>query len=579
MNPAISATDTFFTSKEKAAEIVLPESRNIFSKVFSVLTQKEKKSFGALATLDIIINCVDILSLALLLWIIQFYIQPAQSKSLSFLPNWMQNRNSVVFIAIFFILFAVKNLVAFLIARAQNNFIATVAVRISKNNLSGYQDSEFDEFVNVDSSVHIRKIAYQPFDFCQYMLGGIQQIITQSSLIIVTITAILLFNARLFLLLVFILLPPVIAVFYFIKKRLTKDKQHIKSSNQLSFQYLMDALKGFVEANVYDRNNFFLQRFVTARKKFSAYLFDSIALQILPSRLIEIFAVMGLFILIVIAQWNGNNDTATLVTVGAFMAGAYKIIPGLVKIINITSQIKAYEFSLSDIAIGETKIEGRNEHTGKIQSIQFSNTCFNYNELTVLNRLSFEINQGDFVGITGRSGKGKTTIFNLLLGFLSPSGGEILMNGLPVNKQGLKCTWPSISYVRQQCFFIHDTIVRNIVLEEETYDAEKLQQAIEISGLNELIEDSPEGIHKIITENGKNISGGQQQRIALARALYKDADLVLLDEPFNELDEASELCLLHHFKQLANSGKTILMITHNKEALSFCNKTICLDDQ
>jgi ABC-type multidrug transport system fused ATPase/permease subunit len=579
MIPAIPVSKTFTQSKKQKVKERFA-GKNIFRDTLNILSHSERKRFWLLASLDVIINCIDIFSLVLLLWIVQFYIQPQQTELLSFLPAWLTDKNSITFIGVFFFLFSTKNIVAFLIAKAQNIFIATVAVRISKNNLSGYQNAQFDEFVNVDSADHVRKIAYQPFDFCQYMLGGIQQIITQASLIFITITAIILFNVRIFVLLLLILLPPVVAVFYFIKKRLTKDKQQIKSSNQLSFQYLMDALKGYVEANIYDRNNFFLARFVTNRKKFSSHLFNSIALQTLPSRLIEIFAVMGLFILIVVAKWSGNNDTGTLITIGAFIAAAYKIIPGLVKIINVTSQIKAYEFSLSEI-VGEKSelINDPPKLSSKIQSVQFSNVCFHYTGLNVLNDLSFEIRPGDFVGITGKSGKGKTTIFNLLLGFLSPHSGRILINEKKVDKEVIKSFWPSLSYVRQQSFFIHDTIARNITMEEESADKEQLQKVIKVSCLEELINNSPEGVHKIITENGKNISGGQQQRITLARALYKDADLILLDEPFNELDEASELLLLSNFKQLTDSGKMVLMITHNKKSLSFCNKIISLDDQ
>ena len=95
----------------------------------------------------------------------------------------------------------------------------------------------------------------------------------------------------------------------------------------------------------------------------------------------------------------------------------------------------------------------------------------------------------------------------------------------------------------------------------------------------EMVNQFPEGLNKIITENGKNISGGQQQRVAIARALYKNADLILLDEPFNELDEASETVLLEHFRALAKQGKMVIMITHDKESLGYCNKTISLDEE
>lgn len=89
----------------------------------------------------------------------------------------------------------------------------------------------------------------------------------------------------------------------------------------------------------------------------------------------------------------------------------------------------------------------------------------------------------------------------------------------------------------------------------------------------------PEGLNKMIMENGKNISGGQQQRITIARALYKNADLILLDEPFNELDEDAEISLLKHFRELAQQGKLVILITHNKKSLSYCTKIISLDEQ
>jgi len=89
----------------------------------------------------------------------------------------------------------------------------------------------------------------------------------------------------------------------------------------------------------------------------------------------------------------------------------------------------------------------------------------------------------------------------------------------------------------------------------------------------------PEGLEKIITENGKNISGGQQQRIAIARALYKNASLILLDEPFNELDEEATCSLLKHFRELTGKGRSVVMITHDKKSLSYCNKIISLDEQ
>ncbi|MFM6924767.1 MAG: ATP-binding cassette domain-containing protein [Ferruginibacter sp.] len=553
--------------------------RKIIRNILQILNTKEKKQFFGLILIDIVVSIFDILFLAFLLLIIRFYIEPGSVPSVSFLPAWLSTPGSIWLIAVFLLLFSIKNVCGFLATRSNYRFINKVAIRISEHNLINYQQVSFREFVYTDSSVYIRNICYRPFEFSQYILSGFQQMVTQVSLMLLTITAIILFNAKIFLLLLILLLPPVIFVFWFIKKRGAAEKKNIHEYNELSFKYVLDALKGYVESNIYGRNHFFSNRFIHARQKFSKALFDSQALQSLPGRIIEIFAILGLLILIVIARWTGDNNSAMLVTIGAFMAAAYKIIPGIVKVINISGQMKAYEVSVQDLGLGKqttTRNTGEQQQCA-LDSVELKELYFTYREQPVLQHFSMTINKGDFIGITGESGIGKTTLMNVLLGFLPVDSGEIYFNENPVSSESIKQYWPAIAYVRQQGFFIHDTLVRNITLEEDHYDRKQFQSAMHISGLEELAKTFPEGIEKIISENGKNISGGQQQRISIARALYKNADLILLDEPFNELDAASASSLLLHFKDLAASGKAVMMITHDQESLQYCNKTISID--
>ena len=153
------------------------------------------------------------------------------------------------------------------------------------------------------------------------------------------------------------------------------------------------------------------------------------------------------------------------------------------------------------------------------------------------------------------------------------------MNGIYSGNQERQQFWKNISYVKQQPLLIYDSILKNITLRENDFDFQKLEEVIRVTGLKELIDNYAEGYNKIITENGRNLSGGQRQRIAIARALYKESDLIILDEPFSELDWPSEEELLTYFSQLASAGKIIILITHNKESLSFCNKIISLDEK
>jgi ABC-type multidrug transport system fused ATPase/permease subunit len=353
-----------------------------------------------------------------------------------------------------------------------------------------------------------------------------------------------------------------------------------KTASERTLQHLQEALYGFVESSVYGSRDFFVKRYDTYQSRFNHFLSEQLAMQNMPSKLIEVFAIFGLFVLILINLYTTNTSAIPVITIGAFMAASYKIIPGIVKILNVIGQMKTYEFTVDDLlqsrAVAASGKEERSE--APITSLALENVTFAYKKESVLNNFSLFMASGDFIGISGISGKGKTTIIHLLLGFLDPCSGSISVNGIITRCIARQQYWKAISYVKQQPFLIHDTILHNITMNEDRCDEDRLRQAVEASGLSGTLIKFPSDLQKIISENGRNISGGQRQRIAIARALYKDADLIILDEPFNELDEESELAMLRHFKKLSQRGKMIILVTHNKQSLSFCDKVISLDE-
>ncbi|NII27271.1 ABC transporter ATP-binding protein [Pseudoflavitalea sp. X16] len=553
--------------------------KHIIKKSITILRPEERKQMGVLVVLDLLISLADIASLAWLLLIIKIYTQPEASATVTFLPHWLQNRQSLLPITLFLLLFSAKNLAGFLVYRRQCRFIAQVATRMARHRLLHYLEGAYTNYINVDSAVHIRNISYQPIDFCQHVLAGIQQVITQCVLILLTITAILIFNAQLFLLLFLLLLPPVVVVFYLVKKRLKQVRSDARSSSEKALQHLQEALHGFVESNIYNKNEAFLERYMTYQQQFNTHFANTLIAQGMPARMMEIFALLGLFILVALSQWWGNTGN-TIITIGAFMAAAYKIIPGIVKILNISGQIQTYAYTADELIPESAPAPAQQpgEAVPTIQSLQFRDVQFSFGHKTILHNLNWSIQRGDFVGISGASGQGKTTVLNLLLGFLSPAAGQILINDTPLDSDERRQYWPVISYVKQQPFLTHDTILHNITLNGRHYQEEQFNQAITVAGLNNLLNETAH-TSKVITENGRNISGGQRQRIAIARALYKNADLIILDEPFNELDADSENALLHHFKQLSAAGKMVILITHHKESLSFCNKIVSLHEE
>jgi ABC-type bacteriocin/lantibiotic exporter with double-glycine peptidase domain len=262
------------------------------------------------------------------------------------------------------------------------------------------------------------------------------------------------------------------------------------------------------------------------------------------------------------------------------MAAAYKIIPGFVKIINIAGQINAFEFTIKGIGVNMASTSGpAPNRLEQIESISFRDVGFAYGAKKVLHGINLHICRGDFLGVAGPSGRGKSTIINLLLGFLTQDTGDISINGSPASQPQITHYRRHISYVKQQPFILHGPLWQNITLDDKCYDEERLRTVLEVSGLSQMVYECGEGVEKLILENGRNISGGQRQRIALARALYKEASVYILDEPFSELDEASEQRLLRRLRCLSDDGKLVVLVSHNSRGLHYCNKIFSMDDR
>jgi ABC-type multidrug transport system fused ATPase/permease subunit len=563
----------------------------LIRKIMVVLTPRERSRLILLTVVDTISSVADIAGLALLLWVIQLYAGAGRGQS-----GGSGGGVSLWPIGLFFLLFGIKNWLSFLIYSAQAKLRYGVASRISRQNLLYYLEGGYSQYAHTDSAAHVLKIAQQPIEFGQFVLGGLQQSITEATLIGLTVVAVLLFNAKLFVLLLVLLLPPMVITGYLAKRRLHTARVYIKSSRDIMWQHLQESIAGYVESNLYDKKEFFSGRYGDSQAVLNGHLATVQAMQGAPSRLAEIFAVFGLLTLIAIGHFTGNPHPSEFVTLGAFLAAAYKIIPGVARLLNLTGQMRTYEFTVNGLlerglAAGSPELpgsaetrglpvsagDGWDEYAERINSISGEGIGFRYGQQTILEGVSLEVGRGDFLGIQGDSGRGKTTLFNILLGFVQEGSGQVKINGEVMGYAERKRSWDRIAYVKQQPFILHDSILVNITLQEQGYDEERLKNAVAMSGLDELIRKLPGGLQARVTENGKNISGGQRQRIAIARALYKQADLILLDEPFSELDEAAEERLLRRFAQLAGAGKMVIMITHNKQSLAWCTHTLSLD--
>lgn len=533
------------------------------------LDAAERKRFCFFAAVNIAISLLDIILLAILVFLVSVY------SGIAAMPawQWLQALKAFYLIVIVALLFITKNISATFFSSRQFHFSYQVAARISADKMQGYLDGKFEDHVITDSSVHIRRISHEPVQFSQYILMGWMKIFTEAALLIFTVTAIIIFNPTVFSLLLISLLPAGYIVKKISQKKLEHTRNNINSASEKNIQYLNEALKAYIEANIFGKKPFFKNRYADAQLQMNHHLASLQAMQAGNARGIEIFAVAALLILVGAHEWF-SKSSAIIVDISVFLAASYKLIPGVVTIINTTAQIKTFR---SGIPSAKSTLSGEVSPASALSSIQLKNISFAFKEKPVIKNLSFTIKKGEMVGLKGRSGKGKSTLVNLISGFLNETSGSIYFNHKEVNAAARRSFWNRVSYARQDAFLVHGTLAANVSF-EATADEKKLNNALQSAGVMQFLTGTNESTYFFVAENGRNISGGQKQRIAIARALYKEADLYILDEPFNELDKQSEKMIMHQLKNLAEAGKMVLLITHDEDTLSCCNKVISLDE-
>ena len=212
-------------------------------------------------------------------------------------------------------------------------------------------------------------------------------------------------------------------------------------------------------------------------------------------------------------------------------------------------------------------------------SITIRDICFSYDgKVPVFAHYSLEIHKGDFVGFRGESGSGKSTLFHLILGFLQPDSGGIYVDDVLLSADKLASWRSRIGYVSQQLFMVEGTLLDNIVMgyNSEHPDMERIDRVLRLASLNHFVGSLPKGVYTPVGEGGSLLSGGQRQRLGIARALYKETEILMFDEATSSLDETTEHAINDSIIRLSEEcpGLTLLVISHRPESLSVCRRIV-----
>ena len=480
-------------------------------------------------------------------------------------------------LAVGFILF--KNVLVMGLSRFQNYYLLSLYKRLSFSLFSSYYHRGILFISRLGSTRLGYEVNYVCYAFSMSLLSPLLNM-TADVLLILLVTAVLLVYAPMTVLMLYLAFFPFMLMYIFgIKRRIRYYGKKELLARREQTRIVTEAYKGYAELEV---NHAFPSLQHSFLKGLDTISFCRLKLETvyhLPLCLSELSVVIGLTLLAL----SGTGNVKALV--GIFAVGAFRLLPALRELLSAWTQIQNSVFCLRIIKAGMEDLFSTFEEKPTAglsfeKEIAISNLSYAYPEgKRVLKEFDCMIRKGEYIGIRGSSGIGKSTLFNLLLGFLKPDGGEIRIDGVLLSAENRKLWHRRIGYVPQGVFILDGTLAENVALGCCDISKEKVKRILRQVRLDEWVDELPLGIDTLLGESGARLSGGQKQRVGIARALYKEADILLLDEATSALDTATECEINEMICGLRNDyrGLTVLSIAHRESSLAFCNRIITLN--
>jgi len=379
------------------------------------------------------------------------------------------------------------------------------------------------------------------------------------------------------------LLPALLLYLYTVKHQLTKNGKAENEVMRQQARVVAETFRGYSEVKLNHAYPLFKRTFREGLKKIAYYRRRIERVLRMPSAFMEIAVCLGLIILVLL----GRGDASMRLLFGVFAVAALRMLPAARSLITGWAQLKNNAYTIEIIrealdgeAAAGSAVQEAPAISGFSRDLLVENLCFSFpdEDKPVINNFSLHIKKGERVGIKGASGIGKSTLFNLLLGFYTPQSGEIRIDGIRLTA-GNSGSWQAlVGYVPQDVFVMHGTLAENVAFgrEEKDIDYGRVMEVLAQVQLKDFADGLPEGLHTRLGESGSRLSGGQRQRIGIARALYKGAEVLFFDEATSSLDALTEEEIRQSLDYLSasNQSLTMLVIAHRPSSLAFCDRII-----
>lgn len=570
---------------------------------FNLLEFNHKKYFFLVIILGFISSILEFVGISMIIPIFgllndslffdKYLTFLAKITSLEKITSFLLNLDlgiKIIYLSVFLLFFYIlKNIYILLFSYIQNKLLYSIQKDLSNRLYLILISLPFNQLKNFNSSIVLKNITTD-MAFLQKFAYSLISLILEFFLILLFLSFLLLYNFYLTIK-VFIFFFLVSSLFYIFSKKYNKKYgKMVQFTDQQRTKNILEVFAAIKEIKIFNKINFFHEKF----KSYNLLFFKNIVSQStflqIPRAFLETIFIFLIIFIIIFGVANNQNYQDLLLTLVIFSAVTFRIIPSFNKILIATQNIKYSSTVIENLVkqfnlLDNYKYQKSNKNSNLNKEskskflIEFKNVSFKHNDQNkfILKNINFKAKEGEMVALLGESGSGKSTFIDLLLGLYSPDHGSIFYKKINI-KNILRDYIKLIGFVPQDPYIFNDTLKFNIALGVgNEVSLKALKSSIKFSQLKSFFTKLNNNYNYTLDEKGQNISGGQKQRLGIARALYLDPKILILDEPTSALDFATErklYRLLSKFKR----KKTIIISTHKLNNLKFFDTVYLIKD-
>ena len=552
-------------------------SKNILNRKYKIF------SFFLIITL-IVVSILEMMSIGIIIPVLGALLDPGNDKlsfikeNINFTKKFSNNDYIIFLICVFIFIFAIKNIFILFQNYIQVYFIKKLTLLIQYKMIHSYSKKNILFFKNTNSSEILRDFQSELIIFTNVVINKFFIILSELFVLVGIIGLVFYIEPKISFVMIIFFLSISLVYYITIQKKLNKYgiDRHFYSKETL--KVLSELINLFPQIKLLDKKDFFFSRVSDSFSKVIVSITKKSFYVPILRLLIEFSLVLFIGSLIIFLVINQKNLNEIITFVGILAAAAFRLLPSIIRLNNSLHELK-YHLPSAKVIIKNLENDKNNNFQDNLkkddipefQELKIKNLSFSFDQKIVFEKINFEIKKNKIYGIIGQSGYGKTTFLNILTGLYDVET-EIIYNK-KIKLSNFKILQRQMCYVPQNVYLYDDSILNNITLGDKLSNnsSNRIEKIFKRLGLTDFINNLPENLNTIVGENGTKLSGGQVQRIGIARALYHKKKIIFLDEFTSSLDNQTETELLEYLKEISNET-TIILVTHRKQPLKICDE-------